>query len=174
MKVESEIPVRTILSLLLSVALSATAASAQSAHVDRIEIVEFGLYDLKTIKKTDAPGIASGVLLATEGTLIERTTTIPAKRGVAFGYTVKIYGRPEGGTVTVRDINIVPEPGLRNPKTGNVIYREETAYTRKIGETYRSDYQLSYDWTLVPGKWVFQLWIDDRMMAEQIFTLVKD
>jgi hypothetical protein len=170
----TEILVRTILSLLLSIALSATAALAQSAHVDRIEIVEYGLYDLKTIKKAGSPGIASGVLLGTEGRLIERTTTIPARQGVAFGYTVKIYGSPEGGTVTVRDINIVPEPGLRNPKTGNVIYREEATYTRKIGETYRSDYQLSYDWTLLPGKWVFQLWIDDRKMAEQIFTLVKD
>ncbi|HLH87249.1 MAG TPA: DUF3859 domain-containing protein [Xanthobacteraceae bacterium] len=164
---------RTIL-LLLSSALSATGAFAQNAHVDRIEIVEYGLYDLKTIKKVDSPSIASGLLVVTEGSLMKQTTTIPAKLGVAFGYTVKIHGSPEGGTVTVRDINIVPEPGLHNPKTGHVVYREEATYTRKIGETFRSDYQLSYDWTLVPGKWVFQLWIDNRKMAEQIFTLVKD
>jgi hypothetical protein len=165
---------RTILSLLLASALSMIAATAQSAQVDRIEITEYGLYELKTVKKSDAPGVASGVLLITEGRLIKRTTTIPAKRGVAFGYTVRLYGSPEGATVTVRDVNIVPEPGLRNPKTGNAVYREEATYTRKIGETFRSDYQLSYDWTLVPGKWVFQLWVDDRKMAEQIFTLVEE
>jgi len=165
---------RTMLSLLLLGALSATAAFAQGAQVDRIEVVEYGLYDLKTVKKSDAPGVASGVLLQTEGRLIEKTTTIPAKRGVAFGYTVKLHGSPEGATVTVRDVNIVPDPGLRNPSRRGVTYFEEATYKRKIGETWRSDYQLAYDWALVPGKWVFQLWVGDRKMAEQIFVLVKE
>jgi uncharacterized protein DUF3859 len=164
----------TRLLLLLSSVLATTAALAQTANVDRIEIIEFGLYDLKTVNKVDAPAIASGTLATTEGKLTKRTTTIPARLGVAFGYTFKIYGSPQGAPVTLRDINIVPEPGLRNPKTGSPVYREESNYTRKIGDTVRSDYQLSYDWTLVPGKWVFQLWVGDRKMAEQIFTLVKE
>ena len=158
--------------IVLSLDMATDLASAQT-RVRRCDIVEYGLYDLKTDKQISAPGVAAGSVAVTKGTLIRTTTDIPAVLGTGFGYRVKLIGDPVGATVTVKDINIVPEPGLRNPSTGNVIYREESVYQRKIGDTWRSDYQLNHDWTLLPGKWVFQIWVNDRKMCEQVFNLRK-
>ena len=164
---------RRLLCLFLVTLLSAGAALAQTPRVDRIEITEFGIYELKQIETKDAPGVASGILKISNGRLIEQTATIPMRLGLSFGYSFRIVGSPARAMVTVRDVNIVPEPGLRNPKTDKVVYREEVEVEKPIGSVHRSDYTLCCDWTLVPGKWVFQLWIGDRKYAEQIFTLVK-
>lgn len=158
--------------ILLSLDMANDTASAQT-RLRRCDVVEYGLYDLKTDKQMNAPGVAAGSVAVTTGTLIRTTTEIPARLGTGFGYKIKLVGDPVGATVTVRDINIVPEPGLRNPSTGNVLYREESVYQRKIGDTWRSDYQLNHEWTLLPGKWIFQIWVGDRKMCEQVFTLVQ-
>jgi len=165
---------RTVLSLLLSMALLSSAASAQTPRVERIEITEFGIYQKKDTKTTDAPGTALGTYYyETEIQLIEATTTIPARPGITFGYRYKVIGSPANARVTVKDVNIVPPPGLRNPATGNTIYREEVQVVRTFGTIAHSDYTLGSDWTLLPGTWTFQLWVGDRKLAEQIFTLVK-
>ena len=162
-----------VVAIVLSLDMATDLASAQT-RVRRCEIVEYGLYDLKTDKQLNAPGVAAGSVAVTTGKLIRTTTEIPARLGTGFGYRIKLIGSPVGATVKVKDINIVPEPGLRNPSTGNVLYREESDYTRKIGDTWRSDYQLNHEWTLLPGKWIFQIWVDDRKMCEQVFNLVKE
>jgi hypothetical protein len=168
--------VRTIFLAAAAIALFTDMAvnlAAAETRVRRCEVVEYGLYDLKTDRQINAPGVAAGSVAVTKGTLIRTTTEIPARLGTGFGYKIKLIGSPVGATVKVKDINIVPEPGLRNPSTGNVIYREESDYTRKIGDTWRSDYQLNHEWTLLPGKWIFQIWVDDRKMCEQVFNLQK-
>jgi len=164
---------RTALALLLVTAFLSGAAHAQSSRVQRIEITEFGIYEKKDVKTTDAPGTALGVFHVSEIKLIQQTTTIPARPGITFGYRYKIIGSPANARVTLKDINIVPAPGLRNPKTGNTIYREEIQVVRHLGVMAHSDYTLGSEWTLLPGTWTFQLWIGDRKMAEQNFTLVK-
>ncbi len=164
---------RTIIFVAFAAAISIGTAPARAATVQRCEIVEYGLYDLKTEKRVNAPGVAAGSVAIRTGKLIKTTSVIPARLGTGFGYRFKLIGSPVGAKVTIKDINIVPEPGLRNPKTGNVIYREENVYTRKIGDTWRSDYQLNNEWMLLPGKWIFQIWVDDRKMCEQVFTLEK-
>jgi hypothetical protein len=158
---------------LLAAALSITVAHAQTPRVERIEITEFGIYDLKRTKTVDAPGTATGSMLETEGKLIQKTSVIPARLGISFGFSYRIIGSPANGRVTLKDVNIVPEPGLRNPKTRNIIFREEVAVVRTMRGVHRSDYSLGQEWTLLPGTWTFQLWLGDRKLAEQVFTLVK-
>ena len=165
---------RAISVVVLAVAISITAAVAQAPRVERCDIIQFGIYNLKTVKKMQSSNIASGTFAETEGELVKSTAVIPARLGVAFGYEFKLVGSPVGAQVTVKDVNIVPEPGLRNPKTGDTVFREEATYTRRIGDTWRSDYQLNYDWTLLPGQWTFQIWVDERKVCEQIFTLEKE
>lgn len=146
---------------------------AQTPRVERIEITEFGIYELKRTDTLDAPGTSTGTLLETQGKLVQKTSIIPARLGISFGYSYRIIGSPANGRVTLKDVNIVPEPGLRNPKTRNIIFREEVQVVRTFKGVHRSDYSLGEEWTLLPGKWTFQLWLGDRKLAEQIFTLVK-
>ena len=163
---------RTALTLLLFTAFLSSATYAQTPRVERIEITEFGIYEKKDTKTTDSPGTALGILHETEIKLIQQTTTIPARPGITFGYRYKVIGRPANGKVTLKDVNIVPPPGLHNPATGNTFYRKEVQTVRSIGKIAHSDYTLGSD-NLLPGTWTFQLWVGDRKLAEQIFTLVK-
>jgi hypothetical protein len=158
---------------LLGAMLSIAVAHAQTPRVERIEITEFGIYDLKRTKTIDAPGTASGSMLETEGKLVQRTSVIPARLGLSFGYSYRIIGSPANGRVTLKDVNIVPEPGLRNPQTRNIIFREEVQVESTFKGVLGSDYSLGEELTLLPGTWIFQLWLGNRKLAEQVFTLVK-
>jgi hypothetical protein len=164
---------RTISFIVFAIAISITAALAQTPHVRGCEIVEFGIYDLKTLKQIPSSSVASGTFVETKAELVKSTSVIPARLGMAFGYQLKLVGSPVGASVNVNDVNLVPEPGLRNPKTGDTVFREEASYTRRIGDRWISDYQLNYGWTLLPGRWTFQIWVDGQKVCEQIFTLEK-
>lgn len=133
---------RTVLSLLLLTAFLSSATYAQTPRAEKIEITEFGIYEKKDTKTSESPGTALGTFHETEITLIQTTTTIPARPGITFGYRYKVIGSPANGRVTVKDVNIVPPPGLRNPKTGNTIYREEVQVVRTFGKISHSDYTL--------------------------------
>ena len=163
---------RTVFLLFLLAVCSINPAASQSPRVDRIEVTEFGIYDLKTVRKTTVSGTATGSYLVTEGKLTESTTTIPARPGISFGYSYRIIGTPANGQVKLKDVNIVPAPGLRNPRTGETIFREEVDVVKSVRGIHRSDYTLS-ETSLLPGTWTFQLWIGNRKMAEQTFLLVK-
>ena len=164
---------RAISCIVLAISISVSAALAQTPHVRGCEIVEFGIYELKVVKQAPSSGVASGTLVENKAELVKSTAVIPARLGIGFGYQLKLVGSPVGASVTVNDVNIVPEPGLRNPRTGDTVFREEASYTRRIGDTWISNYRLSYDWTLLPGRWTFQMWVDGQKVCEQIFTLEK-
>jgi hypothetical protein len=164
---------RAISFVVFAITISVGAAAAQAPRVSGCEIVERGIYDLKTVKQVPSSSIASGTFVESKGKLVRSTSVIPARLGMAFGYQLKLVGSPVGASVTVNDVNIVPEPGLRNPKTGDTVFREEASYTRRIGDRWISDYQLNYGWTLLPGRWTFQIWVDGQKVCEQIFTLEK-
>src|SRR5262245_33942805 len=107
-------PLQKIFLFVLAAPFSISNASAQ-VQVTGCEITNVGIYEIKNQKATSAPGVATGNLM-TEGTLnlIQSTSSIPARQGITFGYRYKLTGSPMGASVVVRDINIVPEPGLRN------------------------------------------------------------
>ena len=162
---------RTVLSLLL-LALLSIAAEAQ--QVQRIEITEAGIYKAETGNRTAAPGTPGGSVVSLSGIkLVQKTTTIPAAVATRFGIRYKIIGQPNGTSVNLKMVTRYPSPGVRNPTTGNTIMRGEYSAQKKLGtESYR-DYGLDEGWELVPGKWTFEIWQDDRKLAEQSFTLVK-
>jgi hypothetical protein len=58
------------------------SAHAQTARVDRIDVVEYGIYRAETTKQTATPGTAGGyVRTLTNIKNSEVTRTIPARRG---------------------------------------------------------------------------------------------
>lgn len=160
---------RNLLSLLLLAAVS-SAAGAQT--IQRIEIAEFGIYHSKTTKVIAAPGTATGTKeQVSDIKLVEQTTTVPARLGVEFGFRYKIIGHI-GSKVKLKMVWLIPQPGIRNPKTGNTIVRDESDWDRTIGSKYFQSYSFDNPWEIVTGTWTLEIWDSNRKLASQSFNVV--
>jgi hypothetical protein len=164
-----------MLSLVAGLALaSAVIGCGQAPSVDRIEIVEKGLYRVETARATQAAGTATGVQDELANVkLVSDTTTIPARIGTSFGLRYRVVGGPNRASVKLTVIVRFPGEGLRNPKTGERTARDVTSWTRHIGGVTYNGYGFDEAWELVPGTWTYEIWHDGRKLAEQSFTVVK-
>ena len=100
----------------------------------------------------------------------EDTNRIPLRKGVFFGYRYWLKFPALENQVSFKRVLIHPQMILPD---GSKVTRSE----RKIGKgtthgivTSIDAYAFSEDYELVEGDWIFQLWYEDRMLAEQKFT----
>lgn len=158
---------------LLSLALVSAHADAQETLVDRIEVLEYGIYQASVAySERDA----NWVLQSRVGDVrhVKRTRTVPAKLGVRFGFGYVVVGSPQGAKVTLRKVTRFPPPGLKSPAAKEALKFSEVAVTRTIGrEAGYVDYGFDDPWELVPGRWTIELWLGERRLAAQSFTVVK-
>ena len=167
---------RQVLSSLIAFALLGVAgvAEAQQPRIDRIDVLEFGLYEAKKEDSRADPGTTTGrTNIVSSVVFYETTTRIPARRGMGFGIRYLVVGAPEGTTVPIRVVWRLPAPGLRNPKSGNT-YRESTSNIDvAIGTPRLRGYSLDEDWEIVTGDWTIELWSGERRLLSRTFTLYK-
>jgi hypothetical protein len=158
--------------LLLSACLG--EACAQPGKVERIEIVEAGLYRAQTLSIAEAPDTASRQRnILSETVLLAPTTRVEAKIGVHFGLRYRVVGRPSNATVKLVSATQYPAPGLKNPKSDSNQTRGEHSLFATIGQINYRGYVFEHDWELVPGAWIFELWDGKRKLASQTFDVVK-
>ena len=151
-------------------------SGAQSARIDKIEIVGAGIMSQNTKPKTLAnKDISTGQTLVGDTELTTSTTTIPAKKGTRFGIVVNISGAQPDRETTIKVVWLYPRgTSIKNPDGGPAKLRDEYDDKRKIGENNAKFYWvMNEDYALVPGKWTVELWQDDRRLAQQSFTLVN-
>lgn len=153
-----------------------SALEAQTADVERAEILWVGIYRASIVGTVDQPDTAIGRTNQLGNIVkLENTTTVPARIGINFGFEYRLAGSPEGNSATVRIVVIPPKAGLLNPATQRRVYRETwNASEALIGGTTLVGYLLEKDWELVPGLWKFEIWHADRKIGEQSFCLVED
>jgi Domain of unknown function (DUF3859) len=149
-------------------------ACAQSGKIERIDIVESGIYRAATASIEHAPGTATGKRnILSDTKLVTSTTRIEAKIGVHFGMRYRIVGRPRNATIKLMSITQYPAPGLKNPKTESVQTRGEHSLLATIGQINYRGYVFEHDWEIVPGPWIFELWDGTRKLASQTFEITK-
>jgi hypothetical protein len=149
-----------------------SSAHAQHARIDRIDIVEFGIYTAdQKLDSISAQGIKRGTIVNARHAAT--TTTIPVQKGVQFGYRYKIKGQPAGAQVDIKLVTNYPAPGLRSPSSSTPVMRSERIRKRLIGETNIATYTLDDDFELVPGIWTFEIYDGNRKLLSKAFTLVN-
>lgn len=150
----------------------ASAAAAQQPQVERVEMFEAGIYERGTSSSYRGP---DGVLQSvTEGErLVEATTRIPVRIGVAFGSRYRIEGQPEGSIATLRRVTRYPAPGARPPGAAAPLFESSAPQEVEIGGTSYADYKLEEEWELIPGTWTIEIWDGQRLLGSQQFTLVS-
>jgi uncharacterized protein DUF3859 len=150
------------------------SAHAQSLKVDRVEVLEFGLYQSDKIRTIDDPKVAAGVITpGTNRKLLETTTTVPGRVGVEFGLRHVLVGQPAGTVAALTYVTRFPPQGVRNPKTGEIFYKNEFPWKDGVGEKKYRTYSFDEDWEIVPGEWALEFWYEGRKLGEQKFTVVK-
>jgi hypothetical protein len=161
-----------LMSLLLC--CSAVAAHGQQPRVDRIEVAEYGLYQMETIETAAAPDVPGGSLeIVNKARNVGVTRTIPAQLGVEFGFQYRLIGEPKGADVPLVFRTRFPQPGLVDPSSGKTYSRSEDVRRITIGPPSYNAYGFGEAWELVPGVWTLEIWYEDRKLAEQTFMVVK-
>ena len=82
--------------------LSTSHSVGQASLVDKIVIVEKGVYRAEIIKKIEIPTATGAINTVTDVRLLESTTHIPARKGVRFEVRYMIVGAQKGVAVDLR------------------------------------------------------------------------
>jgi Domain of unknown function (DUF3859) len=165
---------RGSLALLFLAAFLGEAAAQASSKVERIDIVEYGIYLAQTAVIENAPATATGQRnILSDTRLIAATTRIEAKIGVHFGMRYLLLGQPNSATVRLTSVTNYPVPGLKKPGTETHQARGEHPLFATIGAINYRGYVFEQDWELVPGNWTFELWDGKRKLVSQTFQVVK-
>jgi hypothetical protein len=87
-----------VIALLFSLAIVA----AQTPTVSQAEITQVGIYEAKVTGKTAAPGAASGYVDEVNYHFVSNATTVPARKGIRFGFEYRLVGLPKGAKFAIR------------------------------------------------------------------------
>jgi hypothetical protein len=162
--------VRFILAL-ATIGLVSSSCLAQTAQIDRIDIVSYGVYTADVSE----PGVSSEVgqnILSTNIKHAATTKVVPAEIGVRFGFEFAVVGSPNDADVNLTKVTIFPPAGVKVPDKG-AVHRDHYDVAVRIGGTSYSGYRFDHDWELVPGTWTLQLWDGKRRLASMSFKVVR-
>jgi len=164
--------VRLVLALILLL-LSPPLAQAQSPRIERIDIVEPGLYQRTVVAKSGVNTAGGDSTTTSNVKLVAATTTVPARVGTIFGFHYKVSGQLAGAKVELRVVARIPPPGFPNKATHQLMRSIEWTTDSTIGGQGYTDGKFEEPAELVTGTWVLELWYQGRKFADQQFTVVK-
>lgn len=152
--------------------LSASATASQEYHAERVSVLERGIFQagsrgMPTIRSSFGP-----VTRVRDVSLIQSTTTIPARKSMRFGLRYVITGSPIGASVEIRLVTRFPETGLLDPISGVRHYRSEYNVRSAIGAPAYREFLFDQSWEIVPGEWAFEFWQGGRSIGMQKFCVV--
>ena len=160
--------------LFLPPAVAGDACAQSSSKVERIEIVEAGIYRAETAGIEQAPGTATRQRnILSDTRLLVSTTRVEAKLGMHFGMRYRVVGTPNLATVKLVSVTQYPAPGLKNPKGDKPQTRGEHSLFATIGQINYRGYMFEHEWEMVAGAWTLELWDGQRKLASQTFTVTK-
>lgn len=145
---------------------------SMAADLEALQIVEFGLYRAAVRGSREAPQtVTGGVNVLKDVEFYSHTDRVPARHGIRFGTRFRLIGSPGGRPVALRSVWRIPEPGIRNQKTGK-LFRESISDTQaKLGSTRMLGYSFTSPGSVICGDWVQEVWWAGQKMLSQIFVV---
>lgn len=171
------ISVPVVLAIILAVAqplvFTVADAGAQTPQVERIEVVDYGIYTAEIISsQRDAQGLLQNTSSNVQH--VQTTRDVPAQIGVRFGFRFRVVGSPSGAEIRLKKITIFPPGGLLNSPSAQPISRSESTITATVGDEVRyTAYKFDEPWELAAGRWTIELWQDDQKLLSEDFTVFK-
>lgn len=172
-----QMPVAHLLRLVpLALCLLNLPSSLQAGQLERAQILWAGTYTAQIVGTVEQPATAMGKANKL-GSIrkLETTTTVRGKLGTSFGFEYALVGAPAGAQAAIEIVVVLPEPGLLNPVSGKRTRRERWRPSPSLlGGATIAGYQFEMDWEIVPGRWTFQIWQNDRKLGEQSFCVLTE
>jgi len=161
---------RSLLAL-AALLIAGCASTGRYGTYPHVEITWAGTYVGNRV--TSQPG-ADGIIQhqVSNFVLLDATTRVPARQGVRFGIQLRVSGVPASGLVELRRILRYPPPGAQIPSHSAPLPYDEVELQCTAVEECMTGYGLDQPWEMIPGKWRFEIWSGDRLLAEQSFTVV--
>jgi hypothetical protein len=140
--------------------------------VERVEIVEFGIYQTGKAGKVMAnPNAARGqVTFVGRHKLIERTDTVCARLHATFGVEFKLVGAPAGRTVTLNMVTRFPQGGVTNDK-GETFTQNKFNSGQIIGDKDFRSFTFDEPYELATGAWWLEFHYQGQVIGAQKFTV---
>ena len=156
---------------LFALLLSATAAHAQD--IQKVEIVEFGLYQRgEVVGHQPATANAFGRATVTGWKHLSTTRKVPARVGTTFGFRYKVVGSPAGEIVPILQATLLPPQGVKSPSGTRPFTRDVFQGYAEIGGEDTWMFTFDYPWEMVAGIWTVQFWHGNKKISEQLFEVV--
>ncbi|MDE5455616.1 DUF3859 domain-containing protein [Bradyrhizobium sp. CSA112] len=152
---------------LLAALVAGGTAFAQPHKSYKHQILQKGIFDAQVV--SHAP--VSGIWRVQNPRLVKATSNIPLRRNLRFGLRYLIAGSGGRHSVPVELVTRYPSPGILDRATGE--HRLQSSHRLEIttGVVVYRDFQFIEDEEFVPGKWVFEFWIEGRKVAEEAFCV---
>lgn len=164
-----------VLSVLIAFLAFNQATSPPKAVVTGARMTWFGSFTIDKAKEVDEPSAATGQRDILTGIVppLVNTDRIPFKADTWFGFGYELVGHPPDALVTLKYITKIPAPGLPDAVTGQLKLVSESnwpdlAIGRK--DLFRG-FTLGSLENTPTGKWILQVWHDDRMLLEKSFIV---
>ena len=153
---------------------SPSVVRSDQHQVSKAAVLERGVYRAASEPYPVSQSSLGPVAKVRNASLVQSTTTIPARLFTRFGLRYAITGFPPGARVDIKVITRFPEAGLQDPRTGTRHHQSEYTIDAKIGTQAYREFKFDHPWEMVPGEWVFEFWHGDRLLGAQKFCVVKD
>lgn len=158
---------------LVSFSLTAMVSCQRADLIDSIGVVEAGIFVLEPTSRSqeDQPGSTGGIVTIAPAQLVQSTRIIPCIKGVAFGCRYRFTTLGHGSTKTVAIRQVIRHPEFYDPimkrrssEAGGVLHQ-------RPGSAFFAGYTLDFDFELVPGFWIMEIWQGDRVLDATVFEL---
>lgn len=155
--------------LMCVLSLVTLAGPGHTAQVGKVLITGHGI--LKAQLK-DSGKTAEGEPMhdGSDFAIAETTDRVPAKLGLAFGFSFVAQGKPEGAEITL-DV-VLRHPAYRTPD-GKPLTQSRWTQTVTLGKTHWAGEIFDRDYKLEPGPWVLELYHQDKLVASHTFQVVQ-
>ena len=147
-------------------------AAADDITVNAIEIIAYGEFQAAPRTTKDAKNTSLGKMTVLEEIeLVKQSDVIDAATGTQFGVKYLVKGSPKGTNVALA-VRLL-HPPTTNPDTKKTATSETWVANAKVGSANYSGWIFEYDWELVPGDWILQLFYKDRKLLEKQFIVKR-
>lgn len=161
--------VKIILAIFLLLHVSITYAIEENPF----EVLWVGVYSVSESKRYEEPTSPTGKRgIVKKQHLEQATTRILANLGVKFGINYLIKSLSNEGALKFRVVWKYPSSGLFNPAANKTVYEDEFETKCETGIECIAGQHLIHNWELVPGIWIVEFWIDQRLYVSQSFEVV--
>ncbi|MFH1344603.1 MAG: DUF3859 domain-containing protein [Pseudomonadota bacterium] len=152
--------------------LASCSAQSHEHRVDHVSVLEAGIF------QAQSGGVPAGyssfgpITKVWDVSLVQSTTTIPARKSLRFGLRYVITGAQAGAKVEIKFVTRFPEAGLLDPITGVRYHESEYIGRRVVGAPAYREFRFDRSWEIVSGEWIFEFWHEGQKIGTQKFCVI--